>query len=34
LATPEPVKDWSPTRPQEKLIEIGATVGFHPGLER
>jgi hypothetical protein len=29
LATPEPVKGWSPRRPQEKLIEVGAKVVSH-----
>src|SRR5258708_182984 len=29
LATPEPIKDWSLTSLQEKLINIGATGGSH-----
>ncbi len=29
LATPEPIKDWSPTSLNEKLIKIGAKVVSH-----
>jgi hypothetical protein len=29
LATPEPIKDWSPTSLKEKLIKIGAKVVSH-----
>ena len=29
LATPEPIKDWSPTSLTEKLIKIGAKVVSH-----
>jgi hypothetical protein len=29
LATPEPIKDWSPTSLKEKLIKIGAKVVNH-----
>jgi hypothetical protein len=29
LATPKPIKDWSPTSLTEKLIKIGAKVISH-----
>jgi hypothetical protein len=29
LATPEPIKDWSPTSLKEKLIKVGAKVVSH-----
>jgi hypothetical protein len=34
LATPEPIKDWSMTSLEEKLIKIGAKVGRYVAFQK